>query len=217
LVAAEARVAPVVASGAWHDRSQSAPRVDHLTQMERATLAEHWTRMGQMEHASIAAFARFGLQLLALGAPAELVEACTRALSDETAHTKLCFELASVYAGRAIGPGPLDVAHSLDVTALEDVVDLVIAEGCLGETTAALDALDAAESASDPVIRQAYSRIACDEARHAELAFQFVRWALEQGSATLRARVASATDAMQGVASAAARQVTLPCLAALLA
>jgi len=217
LVAAEARVAPVVPSRAWHDRAQTSPRVDHLTSLERAALAEHWTRMGQMEHASIAAFARFSLQLLALGAPPELVEASTRALGDETAHTKLCFELASAYAGRAVGPGRLDVRQSLELTALEDIVELVIAEGCLGETGAALDALDAAERASDPVIRRAYARIARDEARHAELAFQFVRWALGQNTPAVRERVASATATMRGAAAVAARQVTLPCLEALLA
>jgi hypothetical protein len=79
--------------------------------VERATQAEHWTKLGQMEHASIAAFARLQLQLLALGAPPDLVQACNQALIDETAHTRLCFGLASAYAGRGIGPGPLDVSN----------------------------------------------------------------------------------------------------------
>jgi len=61
--------------------------------------------MVQLEHASIAAFARFSLQLLSLGAPAGLIDDCTRALGDETAHARLCFQLASAYAGRAIGSG----------------------------------------------------------------------------------------------------------------
>jgi hypothetical protein len=166
-----------------------------------------------MEHASIAAFARFSLQLLALGAPPELVDACTQALGDETTHTKLCFALASAYAGHAIGPGPLDVAGSLDVTSLADIVDLVIAEGCFGETSAALDALSAAETATDPVIAAVYSQIAHDEQRHAELAFRFVRWALERGGKAVEARVLAA---LQAPASAAAQAVAVPCLAALL-
>ncbi|HXK18586.1 MAG TPA: hypothetical protein VNG33_12325, partial [Polyangiaceae bacterium] len=69
LVEAAARVAPAVDSSAWTSRDVATPRVYHLTATERAALAEHWTKMGQMEHASIAAFARFSLQLLALGAP----------------------------------------------------------------------------------------------------------------------------------------------------
>jgi hypothetical protein len=214
LVLSEPRLPPVTARGDWLE--SSAPRVDHLTLAERGELAQHWTKLGQMEHASIAAFARFSLQLLALGAPPELVESCTQALADETAHTKLCFGIASAYAGHAIGPGPLDVARSLEVTALTDIVELVIAEGCFGETSAALEALEAAQTASDPVIQAAYARIAADEQRHAELAFRFVRWALQRGGDDVAARIreALASDAAR---QHPARAVAEPCLAALVA
>ncbi len=210
LVLTSPRVAPVVATHAWKDHV--APDVTRLTSAERAALAAHWTKLGQMEHASIAAFARFQLQLLALGAPPELVRACNQALVDETAHTQLCFGLASAYAGRDIGPGPLDVSHSLDVSSLADIVDLVIAEGCFGETSAALEALEAADQASDPVIRDVYARIAQDEQRHAELAFHFVRWALQRGDQEVLERVQSALPRAPRVA----RDVAVPCLQALL-
>ncbi|HEY6079257.1 MAG TPA: Dickkopf N-terminal cysteine-rich domain-containing protein, partial [Polyangiaceae bacterium] len=91
LVEDQARLAPVVSGGDWLDRDSALPRVDHLSWAERSALADHWTHLGRMEHASIAAFARFSLQLLSLGAPPELVDSCTQALADETAHTKLCF------------------------------------------------------------------------------------------------------------------------------
>lgn len=179
VVEASARVAPTTARGDWC-ASGAAPSTRHLTAGERSALAEHWTRLGQMEHASIAAFARFQLQLLALGAPADLVEECNRALADETAHAKLCFAIASAYAGRVIGPGPLEIAGSLGSTTLSEVVELVILEGCYGETSAAIEALEAAELASDPFIVDTYSRIARDEQRHSELAFRFLRWAMER-------------------------------------
>jgi hypothetical protein len=213
LVAEKQRVAPPTARADWLELTT--PRTDHLSHDERASQARHWTKLGQMEHASVAAFARFSLQLLALGAPADLVEACTAALADETAHAKLCFGIASAYAGRSIGPGPLDVSNSLELTSLSDIVDLVIAEGCIGETSAALEALEAAESAADPVIRAAYRRIAADEQRHAELAFRFVRWALAREPG-LAARV----DAALGACSATSnegRAVVAAVLDALLA
>jgi hypothetical protein len=215
LVDAEARVAPIIESSAWLERGDWTPRTDHLTRAERAALAEHWMKMGQMEHASIAAFARFSLQLLSLGAPPRLVQACTQALADETAHTRLCFQIASEYAGHAVGPGPLDVGRSLEVTSLEDIVDLVIAEGCFGETSAALEALESADGASDPVIRSAYAQIARDEQRHAELAFQFVRWALEQDFAVTQRRIMAALTQFSAP-TAAVRSVVAPCLEALL-
>ncbi len=212
LVEDAARVAPVEARGDWADGRLAGPRVDHLTSSERAALAAHWSKLGQMEHASIAAFARFQLQLLALGAPPELVQACNQALVDETAHTRLCFALASAYAGRALGPGPLDVSHSLNVTSLADIVDLVLYEGCFGETSAALEALEAAQTAKDPVVRRTYEQIAADEQRHAELAFRFVRWALERDHSGVAERIRAALPQ----APAGVRDVAVPCLQALL-
>jgi hypothetical protein len=164
-----------------------------------------------MEHASIAAFARFQLQLLSLGAPPELVQACNQALIDETAHTQLCFGLASAYAGSAVGPGPLDVTHSLAVTSLADIVDLVLVEGCFGETSAALEALDAATTAADPVVRRTYEQIAADEERHAELAFRFVRWALQRDRETVTERILAALPH----APSSVKDVAVPCLRAL--
>lgn len=213
LVADDERVAPVVASGAWRGRAGT-PRVDHLSSQRRVELAAHWARLGQLEHASIAAFARFSLQLMGLGAPPELVEASTRALADETAHTRLCFELASAYAGRELGPGPLETADCLARSSLEQIVDLVIQEGCFGETIAALDAQRAADRASDSVIQQAYQQIASDETRHAELAFRFVRWALQQDYETTSRRIIAALAGPR--ADAAVAGVVAPCLEALL-
>ena len=215
LVEHMARVAPAVASAAWSSGEARSLQLAALTEPERAQLAAHWTKLGQMEHASIAAFARFSLQLLSLGAPPELIEASTRALADETAHARLCFEIASAYAGHAVGPGPLDIVGSLEVTSLADIVDLVIAEGCFGETRAALDALEAADAAADPVIRDTYMRIAQDEQRHAELAFRFVRWALVRDKLVTSQRLRAARS-RPPLRDHATLQVALPCFDALL-
>jgi hypothetical protein len=130
-----------------------------------------------MEHASIAAFARFSLQLLALGAPRELVAAAAEAMADETRHAERCFELASRYGGRDLGPGALDVQGALGAVELLEIVDLVVAEGCIGETAAALEARWAADAATEPLVREVLLGIADDEARHAVLAWKFVAWA----------------------------------------
>ncbi len=210
------RLAPLQASSAWTTLAVSGPQVERLGWYERAELSRHWARLGQMEHASIAAFARFQLQLLALGAPLALVEACTCAMADETEHAKLCFSIAQAYAGHEVGPGPLDVAGSVTAVSLAGVVDLVIAEGCFGETSAVLEALELAETSDDAFVQAVHLRIADDEQRHAELAFKFVRWALEQDPVTVRRRIEAARVSDYGQ-SEAARSVVLPCLIALLA
>lgn len=213
LIEQQARVAPLCASQDW-GVANLVPRLEHLSLAERAEQAAHWARLGQMEHASIAAFARFSLQLLTLGAPPELVEACTQALTDETRHARLCFQLASQYAGHGIAPGALDIERSLESASLTDIVDLVIAEGCVGETNAALEALAAAETATDPVVANVYAQIAQDEQRHAALAFRFLRWALEQADAQVRPRIQTALRALPSTPTG--RDVVAPCLRALL-
>jgi hypothetical protein len=162
------------------------PDLTGLAAGARESLAEAWTRVALMEHASIAAFARFTLELLAFGAPAALVQSSSQAMRDEIEHARQAFALASVYAGAPRGPGPLDVGGSLSCVELEACVLNAFVEGCVGETVAALEAREASELATDPTVRRVLSRVAEEEARHALLAFEFVKWALPRGGAGLR-------------------------------
>lgn len=242
LVEGRERVAPVQARCDWSDDFELA--VDGLALDVRQRAAAAWQHIGQMEHASVAAFARFALQLLSLGAPPELVEGATSAMADETRHARQAFGLASRYAGRALGPGPLDVQRSLDDASLLQIVRLVVREGCIGETAAALEVREAAEHAAEPRLAQLLRAVAEDETRHAQLAWRFVAWALEQApgqvaevveqelarssSPSALAHEPSATELVllgQGilpeslrlqVQNAARREVVAPCAAALL-
>ncbi|MET0791881.1 MAG: ferritin-like domain-containing protein, partial [Polyangiaceae bacterium] len=188
LVEGEQRLAPASARADWRELALL-PRLSELDAALGAHLAEQWTRIALMEHASIAAFARFSLQLLSLGAPADLIELTTAAMADETKHAKACFALASQYAGAPVGPGRLAVERSLDEMSLEQIVLNTIREGCIGETVAAIEVREAAEHATEPALRALLLEISEDEARHAELAFRFVKWALAEGDATLERAV----------------------------
>ncbi|HEU4410784.1 MAG TPA: ferritin-like domain-containing protein, partial [Polyangiaceae bacterium] len=147
----------------------------------RAELGAYWARLGQMEHASVAAFARFALHLLALGAPSELVAGAQAAMGDELEHARLCFGLAQAISGRPVGPGPLALEGAFDDASLAGVVRLAVVEGCVGETVAALEAAEAHDHATEPGVVAVLARVWADEQRHAELAWRFVRWALEAG------------------------------------
>jgi hypothetical protein len=188
LVEGAERLARKSARGDWTERHDLPDRTA-LNASQRTRLAEHWTRIALMEHASIAAFARFTLQLMSLAAPASLIERATAATRDETKHAKACFALASAYASAPIGPGRLSVEGSLEGGSLEQIVLNTIREGCVGETVAALEAHEAAEYAADPAVRALLLQISEDETRHAELAYCFVQWALSSGDAALQAAV----------------------------
>jgi hypothetical protein len=184
LVEGVARLAPIAARADWLEPAFH-PQLTDLAPSLRVQLAEQWTRIAMMEHASVAAFARFTLQLMSHGAPAWLIERATAALLDETKHAKACFSIASGYSGAPVGPGPLAVERSLDESSLRAVVLNTIREGCVGETVAAIEAHEAAQHAFDPTLRELLLVIAEDETRHAQLAYSFVQWALELGDPEL--------------------------------
>jgi hypothetical protein len=179
LVQGSERVAPLLHSSDWNSPREQ-PEVACFTQDERRTLAERWSFIGQMEHASVGAFARFSLQLLSLGAPAVLLAQTQAAMGDELRHAQSAFALASAFSGNEVGPGKLDVARSLEDSDRRSIVRLTIREGCVGESVAALEAAEGESLAADPVVRRVLAQVAADEAAHARLAWSTLRWAMTQ-------------------------------------
>jgi hypothetical protein len=204
LVGSEARQAPTRSRSDW-----LAPLVadrEELDPTSRRAIANAWLEDARLEHASVASFARFTLELLALGAPAKLLADAQRAAADEVEHARSCFALASHYAGEAFGPGSLSLAGSDTRISLEDAAARAVREGCVGETLAAIVAREQLEHARTASARHALERIARDEAAHAELAWRFVKWAVEQGGASVeRAVNAAFADAIATIRAAAAR------------
>ncbi|WP_437315516.1 hypothetical protein [Sorangium sp. So ce385] len=201
LVRGEPRVAPLArAPSAWSqtdvrrfERALADTDLGELAPAERRELARRWAERGQNEHASVASFGRFALGLMAIGAPPQLLEAAHRAAVDEVRHARLALAIASAYAGEPVGVGPLPLGGALDdLGSLEALTLATVVEGCIGETLSAIEAEVAAQAAQPPAVRMALLSIARDEARHAELAWAFVRWAIAAGGAGLRARVAAA-------------------------
>jgi hypothetical protein len=152
-----------------------------LTVGEREELARAWAADALLEHASIASFARFSLELLSLGAPASLVESAQRAALDEIGHARSCFALASRFDVRRVGPGPLAM-HGLELgRGLAELAVAVFHEGCVGETLAAALARRQLGVAVDEQCRTTLREIARDEAEHSLLAWRFLRYAVDRG------------------------------------
>jgi len=171
---------------AWHhdaparDGASVRQRIADLPNEVRGRLAASWTEDALMEHASIAAFARATLELMAVGAPPDLVAGCQRAALDEVDHTRRCFSLATRYGAPAQQPGALEPLPPRAGGKAQLVAD-TFAEGCVGETIAALVAERAARRCEDPEVGAALAVIAKDEAQHAALAWATVEWAIATG------------------------------------
>src|SRR6185436_8861484 len=121
------------------------------------------------------------------------VEEAHRAALDEVVHARLCFSLASAYAGADLGPARFPFGGAAEVRDdLAAIAAAVVREGCIGETLAAAQAGAQLELATDPAVRSVLARIAEDETRHAELAWRVVAWAIREGGDAVREAVREA-------------------------
>lgn len=159
----------------------------------RRALAELWRADARDEHASVAAFARATLELLAVGAPPELVAASQQASLDEIRHARVCLGLAARLDGAPVefGALPALAPRSGGLVALACATFL---EGCVGETIAALAARRAARRCADETVQAALEAIADDETRHAELAWATVAWAARTGGPDVALAVRALAD-----------------------
>lgn len=143
-------------------------------------LSEYWRRVAEIEHASVASFARFTLQLMALGAPPKLLEQAHAAGLDEIKHARFAYELAERFGGSSMRAGALDVSGALEPGLMGDpeaILRATLHEGCIGETLAAAWAAVAAARCEDPWTKRVLEEIAEDELRHAALAWETLAWA----------------------------------------
>src|SRR5207248_1646672 len=85
--------------------AKTTPDASTLSLDDREELARSWLVEARAEHASIAAFSALSLDLMAVGAPPRLLERAHRAALDEIVHARVCFALASAYAGEELAPG----------------------------------------------------------------------------------------------------------------
>ena len=182
-----ARVAAIAGGSAWAEAPRSG--VTTLDPDTRAALADAWRQHGQSEHASVASFARFTAQLLALGAPARLVAASVQAGADERRHALRCFGLANAYADTPSQPGALDVRDCVEAVDPIAIAKSLASEGCVAETVSLMLLIAARDHAEDRAVRACLSEMIEDEQRHVLLAWGALAWLCERFGARVQTAV----------------------------
>ena len=176
---------PVAPGDAW----ASAPVELAVDPGVRDALAERWRDNGRTEHASVAAFARLTLDLLAVGAPPTLVAAAQRDALDEVRHAEVCFALARAIDGRTVSPGAFPEAAHLPslsrvrVVALASLAVDSLIDGAINEGVSARLAATVALRCEEGAFRDALKTIAADEGRHAAHGWDVVEWCVAEGGA----------------------------------
>lgn len=182
---------PVTVGDAWTGAglSSSGPVgiIDTDDASTRDALAAQWRENGRTEHASVAAFARLTLDLMALGAPPDLVADANRDALDEIRHTELCFGLARAIDGRSESPGAFpEASHARTLSrsrtlALAQLAVDSLVDGALHEGVSARIIAKLARRCDAPAIHSILKEIAADEGRHARHGWDVVRWCLSEG------------------------------------
>ncbi len=227
VVAGASRTAGTSARDDWCDpvlTTRWSTALGELDEEGRARGARRWAAIAELEHASVASFARASLQLLALGAPPELLQATHAAAADEVRHARIAFSLARAHGALDAGPGRIDLGGALSAVDAAEVARAVAHEGCVGETLGAAEARAEVDAWSDPEIAAALASIADDEASHAVLAWRTLAWLVsthgETAAAAAREGIEAALAELVGgggaLRAATARDVVRPCAAALL-
>jgi len=169
---------------------EATPDDSALTHVERRVIIKHWLKNAQAEHSSVAGFHRFALDLLAYGAPPELLLRAQVAAGQEVRHAIDCFTLAGAYAGSNFSPAPMALGAQAPIAgSLAELAAWTARDGAIGETMAAHLAARALEQTRHPAVRRVLKRVVRDETAHAELAWATLQWALEIGGDAVAAVV----------------------------
>ncbi|KFA89988.1 ferritin-like domain-containing protein [Archangium violaceum] len=171
-------------------------------------LGRHFALAAHLEAASIKAFLRLREELALHGADVALRDAALVSALEEVMHTDVSTRLARRFGATPQRPEVVELPlRSLFEVALENAV-----EGCVRETFGALVGHHQALHARDAEVREAMTRIAEDETRHAELSWAIDRWAREQLTA---AECATLREAQREAVVTLREEVALPQDAAL--
>ncbi len=171
-----------------------------------ALLASHWHTDGQVEHASVASFARATLELMQAAAPPNLIAASQHAALDEIEHAKLTLSLAAHYTSSPLEPAHLPAASRASSAAfdLTKLATDVLEEGVIGESVACLALQRALDTCAFPSIRAVLTTLLDDESRHAALAWATLRWAISTGGPSVADAVRDAASRLSPPPSAPA-------------
>jgi hypothetical protein len=154
-------------------------------------LATEWTNKAIGEHASIASFAAFTINLMSNQAPPDLIRDSLNAAMDELNHAVTSFEIASLLTGQPIQPGKLPPSKHAFEKNLTALALATAQEGCIAETLSALElAMEVDRAAADAdaddvstMLMRKTKIIALEEGGHSVLAWRTIHWICSTNSA----------------------------------
>ncbi len=194
------RLTPIV----WADTTAA-----ELSPAERSRLAETWTRRSAAEYLAVSTFAVLAIDLVAAGAPADVLSLCMRAGIDEVRHAELCLRMIEIYSGKRLQPPPgmSSLPDDPERPKLHQALANTLLVSCVSETYATTVLTATRDLTKDPVAHAVLTSIYSDEVMHARLGWSYLRYALERGGqGAIDAAAAMVPVALRGVANVVERE-----------
>jgi hypothetical protein len=167
--------------------------------------AAGWRTNAATETASVASFAHLACELLAVGAPPDLIERAHADAIDEVRHARLCYALAAAIDGSSVGAAPFPAAtapRDRAVTVRSLALDCIV-ESCLLESASAEVARRLLEREDlAPPVRRVLETIAIDEVRHAQHGWEIAGWCIAREGTELIAPMQDAVERASRAATA---------------
>ena len=180
-----------------------------LTAPERARLAETWKRRSAAEYLAVSTFSILAIDLVAAGAPADVLSHCVRAQLDEIRHAELAIRMVEIYGGSRIEPvaGMSRLPDSQEMSKLQQAVANTLLVSCVSETYATTVLTATRDLTTDPVAHAVLTSIYSDEVMHARLGWSYLRFGIEKGGKkVIEAASAMVPRAVKGVATVVERE-----------
>ncbi len=180
-----------------------------LTADERKRLAGTWERRAAAEYLAVSTFAVLAIDLVAAGAPADVLSLCMRAGIDEVRHAELCLRMVEIYSGRRIQPpsGMSSLPDEPTRPRLHQAVANTLLVSCVSETYATTVLTATRDLTLDPAAREVLTSIYSDEVMHARLGWSYLRHAIDVGGAgAIEAAAKMVPIALRGNANVVERE-----------
>jgi hypothetical protein len=175
-----------------------------LTKAERARLAETWKRRGAAEYLAVSTFSVLAIDMVAAGAPADVLSHCVRSQLDEIRHAELAIRMVEIYGGKRIQPpsGMSNLPDKPGADKLQQAAANTLLVSCVSETYATTVLTATRDLTTDPVALAVLTSIYSDEVMHARLGWSYVRYAIDKGGqGVIDACAAMVPRALRGVAN----------------
>jgi hypothetical protein len=183
--------------------------VAELNEAERERLAGTWSRRSAAEYLAVSTFAVLAIDLVAAGAPADVLSLCMRAGIDEVRHAELCLRMIEIYGGKRVlpPPGMSSLPDDPERPKLHQALANTMLVSCVSETYATTVLTATRDLTTDPVAHAVLTSIYSDEVMHARLGWSYLRYGIERGGqGAIDAAAAMVPIALRGVANVVERE-----------